>query len=117
MKQRRCVNHYETRKYKKNKKTQNRNSGITKLDSSSQERSVPQNKSKEFYSYLKSKRVITLTIGSLITENGRQMENETDMSNTLKDYFSAIEDVQGGVLIAAPQTHDTTLTGFMVSEN
>ena len=37
---------------------------------------------KEFQSYVKTKRVLTSTIVPL-TENGKQIDNEVDMANTL----------------------------------
>lgn len=75
---------------------------------------------KAFYSYVKNKRVLTSTIGPLITKDGKQIENDIDMANTLNDYFSSVfttEDVQSGLPTPAPQSRDTTLPGFTITEN
>uniref|UniRef100_A0A0P4VVU6 Reverse transcriptase domain-containing protein n=1 Tax=Scylla olivacea TaxID=85551 RepID=A0A0P4VVU6_SCYOL len=75
---------------------------------------------KEFYSYVKTKRVLTSTIGPLITQNGKQIESETDMANTLNEYFSTVfttEDVQGSLPTPTPQSRGTTLPDFTITES
>ena len=74
---------------------------------------------KEFYSYIKTKRVLTSTIGPLKTENDVQIENDVDMANTLNDYFSSVfttESVQGSLPIPAPQSQGTTLPDVAMTE-
>jgi hypothetical protein len=41
---------------------------------------------KEFYSYIRKKKVITTTIGPLINENGDYTKDEVEMSNTLNTF-------------------------------
>ena len=75
---------------------------------------------KAFYSYVKSKRVSTSTIGPLITEDGKQTENDTDMANTLNEYFSSVfttENVQGSLPTPLPQSRGTTLPDFTITES
>ena len=45
---------------------------------------------KEFYSYVRKKKVITGNIGPLVDINGRQSENDTEMANTLNNYFASV---------------------------
>ena len=73
---------------------------------------------KEFYSYVKTKRVLTSTIGPL-TENGKQIDNEVDMANTLNNYFSTVFTTEdhGNLPTVAPQTQGVTLPNFIITEN
>ena len=45
---------------------------------------------KEFYSYIRKKKVMTSNIGPLETNNGRHTENEIEMANILNDYFASV---------------------------
>ena len=74
---------------------------------------------KEFYSYVKTKRVLTSTICPL-TENGKQTDNEVDMAITFNNYFSKVfttEDLHGNLPTVGPQTQGVTLPNFIITEN
>ena len=73
---------------------------------------------KEFYSYVKTKRVLTSTIGPL-TENGKQIDNEVRMANTLNYYFSTVFTTEDycNLPTVAPQTQGVTLPNFIITEN
>ena len=74
---------------------------------------------KEFYGYVKAKRVLTSTIGPLTTENGIKVANDADMANILNDYFSSvftIENVQGSLPTPMPQSNGASLPDFFISE-
>ena len=60
-----------------------------------------------------------MTIGPL-TENGKQIDNEVDMEDTLNNYFSTVfktEDLHGNLPTVAPQTQGVTLPNFIITEN
>ena len=45
---------------------------------------------KEFYSYVRKKKVFTSTIGPLSTANGEHTEDEFVMANVLNEYFASV---------------------------
>ena len=45
---------------------------------------------KEFYGYVRRKKVITSNIGPLPLDNGEHVNNEVDMAETLNEYFASI---------------------------
>ena len=53
---------------------------------------------KEFYSYIRKKKVLTSTIGPLVTDNGEHTEDEIIMADILNNFFASvftIEDTSG----------------------
>ena len=45
---------------------------------------------KEFYSYIRKKKVLTSTIGPLENANGEKITDETEMSKSLNTFFASV---------------------------
>ncbi|MBW6351215.1 reverse transcriptase family protein, partial [Pseudomonas aeruginosa] len=45
---------------------------------------------KEFYSYIRKKKVVTSTVGPLVDENGEYTKDEVQMSNSLNTFFASV---------------------------
>ena len=53
---------------------------------------------KEFYSYVRQRKVITSNVGPLLNDNGEHVSNDVDMAEILNEYFASvftIEDTNG----------------------
>ena len=74
---------------------------------------------KEFYSYVRKKKVIASNIGPLINENGQQLENDTEIANSLNNYFASVFTTEDPIILPAiSDTNDgTSLSNIIVTEN
>ena len=61
---------------------------------------------KEFYSYVKRKKVMTSTIGPLEMENGEHTENEVSMADTLNNFFASVFTVENTQNQPIPKTQN-----------
>ena len=65
---------------------------------------------KEFYSYVRQKKVITSNIGPLRLDNGEHVSNEKDVAEILNEYFASVFTVEdtNGIVEASPAAANTT---------
>ena len=56
--------------------------------------SISKTNPKEFFSYIRSKKVSTSTIGPLIAESGEHTDSETEMARLLNTYFASVFTVE-----------------------
>ena len=62
---------------------------------------------KEFYSYIRKKKVLTSAIGSLLTANGEHIEHQFVMANVLNDYFvSVFTEKNNSLNLPTPRMYD-----------
>ena len=67
---------------------------------------------KEFFSYIRSKKVSTSTIGPLITESGEHTDSETEMARLLNSFFASVFTIEDTDMIPTlpSVTFDENLT-------
>lgn len=73
---------------------------------------------KEFYSYVRKKKVITTNIGPLRLENDEHINTDEEMANVLNDYFTSVftcEDDLGLNALAPPLNSEKALNIFKIT--
>ena len=75
---------------------------------------------KEFYNYVRKKKVLSSNIGPLAMESGQHTENNSEMANILNDYFASVftvEDSSTQPPSAAPQVEGNFIDSFTITES
>ncbi len=74
---------------------------------------------KEFYSYVRNKKVLSSTIGPLATMDGNIVNEGTEMANILNDFFASVftdEDLGDIKPFAVRHNDDTYLNSIHITE-
>ena len=75
---------------------------------------------KEFYSYIRKKKVLPANIGPLTLENGKHVSNEVEIAEELNKYFASVftvEDINGLQEETSIQRNKTPLSNCNFSDN